>query len=303
MTDTDPLAQPLAQLSNALAARVAAAQGAVIAIRVAGARHRTGTLWRADLVVASEQSLPKRDAFELVLPNGAPANATLIGRDPGTNIALLRLAQPVALPPAGDAAPRVGELVIAVGADGAGGASARLGMVRLIGPEWHSQAGGRIDRRIVLDIRLGPSEEGGPVFTAAGARLGISTLGPRGQVLVIPAATIESVVPALLKDGRVARGWLGVAFQPVAVPDGLQGEAGQSAGLMVLSVVGAGPAAKAGIIPGDILLGIDGTPASGARKVAAQLGADSVGRAAELRLLRGGALLSLRAVIEARPAA
>jgi len=96
----------------------------------------------------------------------------------------------------------------------------------------HSSRGGLIDRRIVLDVSLGRREEGGPVFDATGGCLGMSTFGPRGQVIAIPTATIERVVPLLLKHGRVARGWLGVALQAVAVPDALRETADQSSGLM-----------------------------------------------------------------------
>jgi S1-C subfamily serine protease len=293
----------LTQLSNALSARTTAARDVVTAIRISGTQHLTGTIWRSDLVVASEQSLPKRDKFDVVLPGGAATEATLVGRDPGTNIALLRLAQPASVPQASSASPEAGALVLAFGADGSGGATARLGLINFVGPEWHSHAGGRIDARIALDMRLAPAEEGGPVVTVAGGRHGITTFGPRRRVLVIPANTIESVIPLLLQHGRVARGWLGVAFQPVAVPDPLQAQAGQSSGLMVLSVADGGPAAKAGVMPGDIVLSVDGAPTTAVRRVVPRLGSDSVGRAADLRLLRGGALVMVKAVIEARPAA
>jgi S1-C subfamily serine protease len=180
--------------------------------------------------------------------------------------------------------------------------SVRLGAVNLAGPEWTSSAGGRIDRSIVLDLRLARAEEGGPVVNAAGARLGITTFGPRGKVLVIPAVTVERVLPALLKDGRIARGWLGVALQPVAVPDGLHEEAGQSSGVMVMSIVADGPAAKAGVVAGDIVLTVNGTPTRSLRRIAAHFASDSIGRKADLRVIRGGTVLSLRATIEARPA-
>jgi len=122
-------------------------------------------------------------------------------------------------------------------------------------------------------------------------------------VLVIPAATLERIVPPLLKDGRVARGWLGVALHPVAVPDALREQAGQPSGLMVMSLVEGGPAAKAGIVPGDIVLGVNGAQALGFRRIAAQLAPDSIGRTAALRIVRGGSVLSLDAVVGARPAA
>ena len=192
----------------------------------------------------------EEDEFELVAPGGAIVAAKVAGRDPSTNIAVLRLATPIAAPSivAGEA--RTGAVALAIGADGGGGVSARLGLVNLAGPEWHSSRGGLIDRRIVLDLRLARREEGGPVFDAAGNCLGMSTFGPRGQVIAIPTATIERVVPQLVKDGRIARGWLGVALQAVAVPDALRETAEQSSGLMVMSVIEDGPAAQAGILRG-----------------------------------------------------
>jgi S1-C subfamily serine protease len=293
----------LTQFSSELAARTAALEGATAAVRLPRARHVSAILWRPDVVVASEQSLPEREEFDLVLPGGAEATARLAGRDAGTNVAALRLAQP-ALPPGlvpGEA--QAGALALALGADGTGGASVRLGLVNLAGPQWHSLAGGLIDRRIALDLRLARAEEGGPVFSAAGAFLGMSTFGARARVLVIPAATLERIVPLLLKDGRVARGWLGVALHPVAVPDALREQAGQPSGLMVMSLAEGGPAARAGIVPGDIVLSVNGAQALGFRRIATQLAADSIGRSAALRVVRGGSVISLDAVVGARPAA
>ena len=194
MTDQSDL---LAQLSSDLAARTAALQGAAAAIRVSPERHISGTFWQPDVVVASEQSLPGREEFELVVPGGSAAIAKLAGRDPGTNIAVLRLAQPSSPPSLAAGEAQAGALAMALGADGTGGASARLGVINLAGPQWQSSAGGLIDRRIVLDVRLARAEEGGPVFSAAGMFLGMSTFGPRARVLVIPCATVERIVPAL----------------------------------------------------------------------------------------------------------
>jgi S1-C subfamily serine protease len=287
----------LEQFSDAVAARAAAVRGAVAAIRLSEGRYLSATLWGPDVAVASEQSLPRGEEFELVVAGGAVAKAKLAGRDPGTNIAALRLERTIDFSGFENAEPQAGALALAFGADGAGGVRARLGVVNVAGPEWTSSAGGRIDRYIVLDLSLARAEEGGPVLDAKGARLGMSTFGPRGRVLVIPAATVERVLPALLKDGRIARGWLGVGLQAVAVPDALQAEAGQSSGAMVMSLVPGGPAAKAGVVAGDIVLTVDG-----ARKIASAL-AGSIGRTAELRLIRGGKVFQLKATIEARPAA
>jgi S1-C subfamily serine protease len=300
MTDQPDL---LAQFSNALATRVEAAKNAVVAIRLAHGRHLTGMAWRSDIVVASEQSLPRKDEFELVAAGGSVLTAKIAGRDPSTNIAILRPATPMASPSITAGEARTGAVALAIGADGAGGASARLGLVNLVGPEWHSSRGGLIDRRIVLDVGVGRREEGGPVFDAGGGCVGMSTFGPRGQVIAIPTATIERVVPQLDKDGRIARGWLGVALQAVAVPDALRESADQSSGLMVMSVVEGGPAAQAGIVAGDIILSVDGTPAHRFRKIARHFGADSIGRKADLRLIRSGKVMTVQTTIAERHAA
>jgi S1-C subfamily serine protease len=293
----------LVEFSNALARRAETAENAIVAIRLAHGRHATGMVWRSEIVVASEQSLPRQDDFELVAAGGSIVTASIAGRDPATNIAILRLAESIAAPSIAASEARAGAVALAIGADGTGGASARLGLVNLAGAEWHSSRGGLIDRRIVLDLRLARREEGGPVFDAAGACLGMSTFGPRGQVIAIPTATIERIVPLLLKDGRIARGWLGVGLQAVAVPDALRETAGQSSGLMVMSVVEDGPAARAGMVAGDIILSVDGTSTHRFRKIARHFGPDSIGRTADLRLIRSGTVITVPTTIAERPAA
>ena len=300
MTDQANL---LTQFSNALAASAEEAKNAVVAIRLAHERHMTGMVWRPEIVVASEQSLPRKDDFEVVAAGGSVLSAKIAGRDPSTNIAVLRLAEPIAPPSIAAGEARTGAVALAIGADGIGGASARLGLVNLAGAEWHSSRGGLIDRRIVLDVSLARREEGGPVFDAAGGCLGMSTFGPRGQVIAIPTATIERIVPLLLKDGRIARGWLGVALHVVAVPDALRETADQASGLMVMSVVADGPAAQAGIVAGDIILSVDGTSTHRFRNIARQFGADSIGRKADLRLIRSGRVITVQTTIAERRAA
>src|SRR3974390_3086260 len=247
----------LFEFSKAMAARVAAAKDGVAAISVGGGRHLTGTLWQSHLLVASEQSLPKRTEFEVLAERGSPVTATLVGRDPGTNIAVLKSAKPLAARPIVSAEPQLGSLVLAIGADSHGSARARLGLVNAVGPQWHSRAGGRIDHHIQLDIRIEPSEEGGPVIDAMGRYLGISTFGPRAKIIVIPANTFARILPALVADGRVKRGWLGATLQRVAIPDGLNQNAAETTGVMVMSIVENGPAAAAGLFPSRRILSVD----------------------------------------------
>ncbi len=251
-------ANPLAALSNALADQVAQASPRLVALQMRHGRHLTATVWRADLVIASEQSLPRRDRFPVTLSDGSETEAQVVGRDDGTNLALLRLDKATALetPVVGTA--RTGALAMAVGARKDGLASACLGVVNQVGPSWHSQAGGRIDAYIKVDLGMTPSEEGGPVLDPDGGVIGISTFGPRGHIIVIPHATIERVIPQLLEGGQVARGWIGAALQPIAVPD--VDDDMPSRGFMIMSVVENGPAAAAGLNPGDIVVTVGGQP-------------------------------------------
>ena len=293
----------LVQFSDALATRVEFAKPTAVALRLAHERHVSGIVWRPDAIIASEQSLPERDEFEVVTAGGAVTTAKVAGRDSSTNIAVLRVQAPLASSSITTSEAHAGAIVIAIGADGTGGASARLGVVNTAGPEWHSSRGGLIDRRIALDVRLARSEEGGPIFDAAGNCIGMSTFGPRGQVLVIPAATIDRIVPTLLKDGRVARGWLGVTLQAVAVPGALRETGDQSSGLMVMSVVENGPAAQAGIVAGDIILSVDRTSTQRFRKIARYFGSESIGRKVELRVIRSGSVITVKTTIAERPVA
>lgn len=289
--------------SDALVARASAARALIAEIRTENADFRSATLWRPGILVTSEQSLPKADSYNVLLPGGASVTAALAGRDPGTNVAVLKFDGAIGsstLPACGEA--QVGAIALAYGADGRGGIAAHIGIVTALGPEWRSRAGGKIDRRVAIDIAVTTQDDGGPVLDASGRLLGIATLGYRDTVLAIPPETIERSVDVLLAHGRVQRGWLGVALQPVAIPDAWRETATAKSGLMVMSTVPDGPAVKAGIQPGDILLTLDGAPATHIRHLAGRLGSDSIGREIEIGTLRGGARVALRATIAARPA-
>jgi S1-C subfamily serine protease len=298
------MTNPLHEFSNTLVEHAASASPSLAAVRVAADRTVSAVLWQADAVVTSNQSLPTREAYELVFAGGDTVKASLAGRDPGTNVAALKLEQPraaAALTRTNEC--RVGELALAYGADDAGRLRVRLGLLGAIGPAWHSRAGGRLARRIVLDLALSRREEGGPVLNAAGELIGMSTFGRGSEVLAIPAETIERVVASLLSIGHVPRGWLGLTLQPVAVPHALREAAGQRGGMMIMSVADDGPAARAGLTAGEILLTVDGVGAVHMDQVAAQLDEDSIGHTRTLRMVRNGVVTSIEVPIDARPAA
>jgi S1-C subfamily serine protease len=291
---------PVSHFSQAIEAQVAAAHGLAVAVRNSSHRHISATLWQG-AVVASEQAVGDREEYEVVSASGVTAKARIAGRDPGTNLLVLKPDSALDAPTLPRASARVASLALALGATVDGAPTARLGLVNAVGPQWYSRAGGRIEQRIALDIRLGRTEEGGPVLDAEGGLLGMSTLGPPGVVLVIPAATLDRVVPQLLNDGQVARGWLGLGLQPVSIPEPLRAAAGETTGMMVMSIAADGPGAVAGVTAGDILLTIDGASMRGMRRILAQLDDTSVGRTVALRLIRGGEVLALNVLITARP--
>lgn len=297
------LQDELTRLSDVLAARAAVVQRHVAGLRASSARPLTATLWRAGVAVASDQCFPKTGEAELVLTDGRSVAAHVAGRDPATNVVALRCedAAAAALSAPTAAEPRQGALALLLAAGGDGMPNIRLTTLRAVGPAWHSRLGGRIDRRIALDAALTRGEEGGPVFDAAGGLLGMSTAGPRGRGLVIPAATIDRVLVPLFAGGRVERGWLGAALHPVALPANTAAETGLDRGLMVLRLDPKGPAAQAGVIAGDILVRVGDVPARNPGEIGRRLGPESIGQPLALQLARAGGLLTLAATITARP--
>jgi S1-C subfamily serine protease len=289
------------QFSSGLADRVAAAAPIVVGIH-SGKRPTSGILWRPDVVVASEQMLGEDISAIQVVRGGQTVGATLAGRDAGTNVAVLKLETALegVLPATADPV-RVGHLTLLLGGDATGGATSRLAMVHSVGDAWHSMSGGRIDALIRLQTMVG-ADEGGPVLSLAGGLIGMSTSGPRRRTIVIPTSTLARVIDPLLAEGRLARAWLGIGLQPVLIPSGLHQSAGRESGLMVVGLSGGGPAEAAGILPGDIVLDIDGSTVSRPRALSVLLSADRIGQTAVLRVLRAGSVQAVSVVISARPA-
>jgi S1-C subfamily serine protease len=290
----------LTQVSRELASHADRARSSVAVIR-GGQGSLSGVVWQNEVLVTSAQSLPKRESYEVITASREKQMATLAGVDLTTNVAALSVTTSLQAKPLISRVPALGELALAYGFDHLGNASMRLGIVNALGDAWHSGQGGQIDKRITLDIRLSRSEEGGPIFDTGGAFVGMSTFGPYQRVLAIPASTLERVVPVLLRDGQVPRGWLGIALQPVAVPEAFRDSLGQSAALMTMSVATDGPAAKAGILEGDIVLTVDGQATQSFRNLMSKLGSDSIGRRMEFRVVRAGAVQVVPLIIETRP--
>jgi S1-C subfamily serine protease len=162
--------------------------------------------------------------------------------------------------------------------------------------------GGHIDRRLYLDIKLDARSEGGAALDIDGKILGMTVLGPRGRVLVIPSETIERVAQQLLAHGRIARGYLGLGFQPVRIDQTVADAAGlaEPRGLIVISVDPNGPGQRSEIKQGDILIRWDANPLYSVRGVYTLLGPESVGRSITLGMLRAGKQISVTVEIAER---
>ncbi len=301
---TEIAASPLAALSDQFAALVERASHSIVAIdRGRRWRRVSGIHWRPGVIVTAEEALDQDDELAVVLPDGRRVTASLAGRDPTTDVAVLRF-QPDGLPVAeiGDAAAlRPGNLVLAVGRHEAGPV-ASLGIVALAGGAWQSQRGGTIDRLLRLDLAFTTTAEGGALLDATGKVVGMTVPGPRWRVLAIPASTIDRVADQLLAKGRIARGYLGAGLQRVRLDAKLAESAGLERGraVMVMRVDPDGPAARAGLLLGDVITAWNGAPVARVREVMQHLGPESVGRAVELRLLRAGAPTTLTVTIGER---
>jgi S1-C subfamily serine protease len=256
----------------------------------------SGFVWRAGLIVTSDEGLAEEGEVRVMLPGGESTVARPIGRDPSTAVALLRVERPDLQPVAMAATiPSPGALVLALGAEG-GAPTAALGLVSVSRGPWQSIRGGEIDARVELDARLRSTAEGGLAVNSTGQAFGMTVFGPRRRVLVIPSVTIGRIAARLETHGRIPRGHLGLGLQPVTIEDG-------GSGVMVMSVDSKGPGAAASIHQGDVLVSWDGKPVSTLQLLLRSLGPDSVGKLVVIELRRGGQLHQARLQIGERPTA
>ena len=295
----------LEQLSDSLAAAVQSAGEGVV--RVEGRRRipSSGIVWSADgLVVTAHHTIDRRSEVQVGLPDGKATAAKVIGRDPATDLAVLRLstAGGRVLKRIDEGQAKVGHLALALGRPGAS-IQSTLGVVSALEGGWRSPLGGHIEHYLQSDVVMYPGFSGGPLIDAWGRVVGMNTSALlRGIALAIPVATIERVSQALVEHGRIRRGFLGVGVQPARLPQPMEDRSGQSTGLLVASVEGGSPAERAGVMLGDVLLTLGGERLAGMEDLLAALGGDVMDRATPLEILRGGTRTTLTVTVGERPA-
>jgi serine protease DegQ len=297
----------LITLSRDLAAAVERVSPYVVAVNARPRVATSGVLWRPGVVVATHHTIERDEEITVLLQDGREAPATLIGRDASTDLAALKIDDASSAADIADQADalKVGSLVLAVGRTGGEGVSASLGCISAVGGAWRAWQGGIIDHFVRLDLNIYLGFSGSPLVGADGRVLGINTSGlGRGSALTIPAVTVNRVVDALLKGGRVPRPYIGVGMQPVHLPDAIKSKLNlvNNGGVIVLSVEPGSPADKAGFLVGDVLVELGSTAITDIDDVQATLAPESVGQTIDASVVRGGERANLAVTIGERSA-
>ncbi|MEZ4731888.1 MAG: trypsin-like peptidase domain-containing protein [Caldilineaceae bacterium] len=294
------MTETLQNLSQSMADLVAQSDPKIVRVEARKRLPGSGVIWSADgLIVTSHHIVERDENIQVGLADGQTVAATLVGRDQGADLAVLR-ANASGLAAAGwvDAGElRVGHLLLALGRPG-NRIQATLGIASALGGQWRTPSGGELDHYLQTDVVMYPGFSGGPLVAADGRFAGVNTSAlMRGVSLAIPSATIRNVVETLLAHGHMPRGYLGIGIQPVRLADSLQQLVGQETGLMVMSVESDSPATQAGLVQGDVLVKLDGAPVRHVDELQILLSGERVGKTVEAQVIRGGQLQALSLTI------
>lgn len=288
------------QISDGLADAVSALEPSILTLHRSRSGGATGVAWGKDLVVTAAHQLEREEGIELSA-SGRRVSASLVGIDPASDLAVLRVEAELApLPLISAGALRVGELVLALGRPGEG-VRARLGIVGFVGGEWRLPGGSRFERYIESDVSPLPGFSGGPLVRGSGEVIGLNTAALlRGKLVTLASEGVRRIVETLVAHGRVRRARLGVAVQRVALPRELAAGRAQSHGLIVLSVESNSPADVSGLRLGDVLLRLAGARLTRVEELQAALDPERIGQEHVLELVRAGEPIQLSIQPEAR---
>lgn len=285
------MANFLNDFSNVLTAAVEKAGASTILVDGRRRYPASGIAYTEELVLTADHVLTREENIKVLLPDGRSMAATIAGRDPGSDLAILRLAEKALTPPKTSNEVKVGQLVLALGRPGSEGMQASWGIVTSISGPTRTFRGGMLDAFIRTETTPYPGFSGGPLVNTEGEVLGLNTSGlSRGSSLTIPVSVAWRVAETLAKGGSVKRGYLGVRTQPVEISEAgrrdLKRE--QDHGLLVLWIEDGGPAATGGLLVGDILVAVNGQPVGDPDDLFAALRGDTVGKPIAVEVLRGG---------------
>jgi S1-C subfamily serine protease len=292
----------LTDLSNQMADAVAAA--ALSIVQVQGRRRpASGITYADDVVVTTMKALGREDGLRVRQHEGRAFDAELAGWDPATSLAVLRVPglQGRPLAPA-SAHARVGHLALAVARSWSNAVTASAGIVSVIGGPLPTGRRRAIDQVIRTTAPMHDGFAGGAFLDTSGGLLGVATAAEiRGLGVIIPTAIAWKAAAAVLEHGGMKRGYLGIAGQAVTLPENQRDVEGREEALLVIAVTSGSPAARAGVLVGDVLLAFDGQPIESPEDLLDLLIGDRVGRGVTLHVLRGGAAQDIVVTVGERP--
>jgi S1-C subfamily serine protease len=298
------MASMLKDLSKELADRVEAAGGSVVRVDARRRLPASGVVWSTDgMIVTASHVVEHEDDISIGLPDGGQAAAKFMGRDPGTDLALLKVeAKGLAVADWSEAGElHVGNMILALGRPGRT-VQATLGILSARGESWRTALGGEIDLFLRTDALMAPGFSGGPLVGASSKVYGINTSAlSREMGITIPSATIRRVATDLAVHGRVRRGYLGVGVQPVRLPADLAGKIGQETGLLLISVEEGSPAHEAGLLLGDVIVTFDAVPTATMPDLLGLLSGDRVGSSVGVKVVRAGQVEERKITVGERP--
>ncbi len=295
----------IASLSNELASLVEKTSPSVVAIDGRRRMHSSGIHWRPGLVVIAEHALRRDEDISVKGADGNEAGAVVLGRDPTTDLALLKV-EGLRVPTIDDKTAedaRVGDVVLVIGRSPNSGPNASMGIISAVSGAWRTWRGGELDKYSRLDASVFPGSSGGAVIDHRGQFIGLATSAlSRVAGLAIPVSTVRSVCRLLEEKGAIPRGFIGVGLQTVPIPESFQKTLSleNAAGIMVLNVEPGGPADKGGILIGDILFEIEKQRVESVEDVQAALEFKNIGKRVHIKLIRGGAAREQEVVIGER---
>jgi len=294
--------------SQETASAITQAARAVVAVHGGRRIPASGVHWGGGIIVTVDHAVEHDDELNVTLPGGERVAAKLAGRDPSTDLAILRIDAgdlPVAqLAETASFAP--GQFVLAAACTAEGGPRAALALISVVAPASRTWRGGTLDQTLRLDRNLHPNFSGGPAIDEHGRVLGINTSGlSRFAGVIVPVATVKRVVAELDKKGHIGRGYLGVGMAPVALPEAVRDSLKLSTetGIMLMAVEPDSPAAKAGLLLGDIFVAFEGKPLRGLRDVQSCLTSERIGKSLAASIIRGGKLVNVTVTVGEKPAA
>ena len=290
----------LMNLSTQVADIVEAVAASVVQVRARG-RAASGLVYAPDLVITTGRVVGREEHPELRLADGRLLTADVAGWDAASRLVLLR-AQGLEGPPLSPGAmPRVGNLALALGRSLSNAITVTAGMVSVIGGPLRTGPRRQLEQVIRTSAPMHDGFAGGAFVGADGTLLGIATSAAiRGLGVVIPAGIAWSAAAGILERGQLKRGYLGIAAQPVSIPEKQRAAGAGAEALLVVAVKEGSPAANAGMLVGDVLVSLDGVTLASPEDLLDLLVGDRVGRPVALQVLRGGSLIEVKVTVAER---